>query len=173
MSRKRVGTAVCYLLIAMLGLTVYLSANAATTEDYYDEADRKRAYYLRRYSREIFIYCIYRGDVLSNKVKRCMKDHEKLKNRILYEAQIQLGKRALAQFIYNDCVDYYPENGVARISACVRTWLMLRSELGDEPIEKLIYRKCDSKWRKHGFRAVHNCSLREASYYLENGQLRD
>jgi hypothetical protein len=180
MSRKRVGTRIRYLLIAMIGATVYLSANATTTQvkrdrdqDYYDQIDRKWGYYRQRYSNEIFIYCIYRGDVLSIKVRRCMKAHEKLKNSILGEAQLQLGKRTLAQSVYNGCVDYYPKNGVARISACVRTWLMLRSKLEDESVEKIIYQKCDSKWRKHGFRAVHNCSLHEGSYYLENGQLRD
>lgn len=164
----------------MVGVTVYLSANAATTQvkrdrdqDYYDQIDRKRYYYRQRYSYEIFIYCINRGDVLSIRVRRCMKDHEKLKNSILDEAQRQLGKRTLAQSVYGDCVDYYPRNGVARISACVRTWLMLMSKLENESVEKIIYQKCESKWRKHGFRAVHNCSLHEASYYLENGQLRD
>ena len=180
MSRKRAGIKFCNLIIALFGVTVYLSANAATTQekrdreqDRYYEMERKLEYYQRRYSREIFVYCINRGEVLSIKVRRCMKDHEKLKNSILAEAQLQLGKGSLAQSVYDDCVDYYPRNGVARISACVRTWLMLTSKLEDESVKKIIYQKCESKWRKHGFRAVHNCSLHERDYYLENGQLRD
>ncbi len=102
-----------------------------------------------------------------------MSKQNKLKNNILEYAHDQLGRRSLAQGIYDECLDYYPTSGVKRISKCVKTRLVLRSKLGDETVEKKIYQKCDYKWRKHGLSAIDNCSRMEANYYRDKGTLRD
>jgi hypothetical protein len=131
------------------------------------------------YTEEIFDYCIEKyGTIGSNlaigsRLGSCMKKQDKLRNRILNYAQDQLGRRSLAQGIYDDCIDYYPMNGVARISKCVKTRLALDSKLKDDTIEKIIYQNCDFRWRKHGSGAIHNCSTSEANYYHDKGQLRD
>ena len=102
-----------------------------------------------------------------------MRRQNKIKTGILNYAHDQLGRRSLAQGIYDDCTDYHPKNGVKRIRKCVKTRLMLDRKLEDDIIEKKIYQKCDFKWRKHGSSAINNCSVTEANYYREKGQLRD
>ena len=138
------------------------------------------------YTKEIFDYCIDKNGIkvsyldigtrllaIGSRLGSCMRKQDKLKNRILNYAQDQLGRRSLAQAIYDDCIDYHPMNGVARISKCVRTRLALDSKLKDDTIETIIYQKCDFKWRKHGSGAIDNCSISEANYYRRYGQLRD
>jgi len=100
-----------------------------------------------------------------------MIEQNTIKNRILGVAHDQLGRRSLAQDIYDDCVDYHPINGVARISKCVMTRLVLNSKLENDSVEQEIYQKCDFKWRKHGFRAIDNCARTQANYYRDTGQL--
>ena len=85
------------------------------------------------------------GWAIGSKVGGCMRKQLKLKDKILEYAQDQLGGRTLAQVIYDECTDYYPKNGVARISKCVKTRLMLARKLEDYIVEKKIYQKCDSK----------------------------
>ena len=113
------------------------------------------------------------GFAIGSKVGGCMRKQIKLKDEILKYAQDQLGGRSLAQGIYDECTDYYPKNGVARISKCVKTKLVLDSKLEDDILEKKIYQMCDSKWRKHSSSAINNCSIMEANYYREKGKLRN
>jgi len=182
MRAKRLGIAI----IATVGLMVCISGHAAKDDDAaasdekkfheldeYDQKLRRLDYYQKRYPEEIFEFCTQWHGLLSSKLKGCMRRQVKFKISILSEAQNQLGTRSLAQSVYDDCLDYYPVSGVAIISACVRTRLKLSDKLKDEPIEKVIYQNCNSKWRKHGFTAVNNCCIHEGNYYSENGQLRD
>jgi hypothetical protein len=129
--------------------------------------------YKLTYSKEIFDYCITKHGVYGHMAGNCMSKQDQLKNKILEYAHDRLGRRSLAQSIYDECLDYHPTRGVKRISKCVRTRLVLRSKLGDEAIEKKIYQKCDFKWRKHGASAIDNCSRMEANYYRDQGKLRD
>ena len=102
----------------------------------------------------------------------CMASQKKLKNRILKDAKSALGRRSLAQAMYDECVDYYPMDGVKRVGERVTTKLYLRSKLTDDSGEKKVYQKCDSKWRKHGYRAIHNCASSEVTYYRQWGKYR-
>jgi len=102
-----------------------------------------------------------------------MVRQNKLRDSIIKNANHQLGKPSLAQEIYDECVDYYPTNSVARIGKCVQTRLVLARKLQDDSIEKQIYLKCDLKWRKHGPGAVDNCSRALANRYRDNGQLEE
>jgi len=138
----------------------------------------KHQYYLLKrykliYTQEIYHFCVYKNRLVGSKLKRCLRENDKLKRRILNDAREQLGTQSLAQNIYDDCVDYYPLNGVGRIRKCVRTRLVLDDKLKDITIEEIIYQKCDFKWRKHGSGAIDNCSRAEANYYRDQGQLKD
>ena len=125
------------------------------------------------YTEEIFDYCVKEYGTAGSRLGNCMRGQDKLKNWILEYAQDQLGRRSLAQDIYDDCIDYHPNNGVKRISECVKTRLLLDSRLKDDIVENKIYQKCDFKWRKHGSSAIDNCSRAESTYYREKGQLQD
>ena len=159
------------LCISMLSTALY----AAKTDE---RINLENQYYLLksyklRYTEEIFDYCVEKNGPLASAAGGCMVRQEKIKIRILDYAQDQLGKRSLAQSIYDDCTDYHPKNGVRRIRECVKTRLMLDKKLEDDIIEEKIYQKCTSKWRKHGHRAINNCSVTQATHYREKGQLRD
>ena len=163
------------VLFVLAALIMSVSGSAATTDeqDFY-----KHQYYLLKrykliYTKEIFNFCVYRKRLVGSKLKRCLRENDKLKRRILNDAREQLGTQSLAQNIYDDCVDYYPLNGVGRIRKCVRTRLVLDDKLKDITIEEIIYQKCDFKWRKHGSGAIDNCSRSEANYYRRKGRLRD
>jgi hypothetical protein len=147
---------------------------AKTNEQLFNEHD----YYLLQhyrliYTDEIFEFCTDEHGTIGNKMRSCMIRNDKLKKIILSDALDELGRQSLAQRIYDDCVDYYPMNGVARIGDCVETRLDLAGKLKDDTIEKIIYQKCDFKWRKHGFRSIDSCSSAEARYYRDKGQLKD
>jgi len=129
--------------------------------------------YKLRYTEEIFDYCVEKNGPLVSAAGGCMIRQNKIKERILDYAHDQLGRRSLAQSIYDDCTDYHPKNGVKRISECVKTRLMLGEKLEDDIIEEKIYQKCDFKWRKHGSSAINNCAITEANYYRQKGKLRD
>jgi len=103
----------------------------------------------------------------------CMKKQDKLKNKILSKAKSKLGRLSEAERIYGECVDYHPDNGVSDIGKCVETRMVLVSKLGDNVVEKKIYRKCYLKWVKHGLRAIDNCSRKEANYYRIKGKLQN
>ena len=125
------------------------------------------------YSDEIFEFCVDEHGTTGHKMRSCMIRNDKLKKNILSDALNQFGRQSLAQSIYDDCVDYYPMNGVNRIGNCVETKLDLADKLKDDTIERIIYQKCDFKWRKHGFRAIDSCSRAQARYYRDKGQLKD
>ena len=125
------------------------------------------------YSDEIFDYCVKQHGSVAAAAAGCMSKQDKFKTSILEEAQDQLGTHSLAQEVYDDCLDYYPRHSVQRIRECVRTRLALTSRLQDDDVEKTIYRRCDVKWRDHGFRSVDNCCSAQARYFLQNGKLRE
>ena len=129
--------------------------------------------YKLKYTNEIFDFCVGKYGTTGSAPGGCMIGQNKIKNRILDLAHDQLGRRSLAQDIYDDCLDYHPINGVARISECVRTRLVLNGKLGNDLVENEIYRKCDFKWRKHSFRAIDNCARTQANYFRDKGQLPD
>jgi len=186
------------LCILMLSTALYAAKTGERTSAEYHEYYQKQARLLQHYQqvyageKMLFDYCLgkynvryvkpksfqfgsgfQRGFPIGSKVGSCMRKQIKLKNKILKYAQDQLGGRSLAQGIYDGCTDYYPKNGVARISKCVKTKLVLDSKLEDDIVEKRIYQKCDSKWRKHGSSAINNCSIMEANYYREKGKFRE
>lgn len=157
--------------ILMLSTILY----AAKTEQ---QANSEHDYYLLQhyksiYTEEIFTFCVDAYGTTGHKMRSCMIRNAELKKNILSDALDQLGRQSLAESIYDDCVDFYPLNGVARISECVKTRLDLSGKLQDDKIEKTIYQKCDYIWRKHGFRAINNCSSTEAIYYRDKGFLKD
>ncbi len=141
----------------------------------YAEEETIFDYCVREYNKEnkSFQSGLYGRFDIGSKVGACTRRQVKLKDVILGYAQDQLGERSLAQGIYDECIEYYPESGVTRISKCVKTRIVLDSKLEDDIVEKKIYQKCDSKWRKHGASAINNCSITEANYYRDKGQLRD
>jgi len=158
----------CILMLS----TVLYAAKTDQQENY------EHDYYLLQnykliYTAEIFEFCVDSYGTAGYKMRSCMIRNGNLKKKILSDALDQLGRQSLAQSIYDNCVDYYPMNGVGRISECVKTRLDLSDKLQDDRIEKIIYQKCDSKWHKHGFRAINNCSIAEARYYLDKGLLKD
>ena len=180
------------LCILMLSTALYAAKIGELTSDeyeYYLNEVRLLQHYKQVYAGEkmIFDYCVgkytgapksfqsapFGGFAIGSKLGGCMRKQIKLKDKILEYAQDQLGGRSLAQGIYDECTDYYPKNGVARISKCVKTKLVLDSKLEDDIVEKKIYQKCDSKWRKHRSSAINNCSITEANYYRDKGKLRD
>jgi len=159
------------LCISMLTTALY----AAKTDE---RINLENQYYLLKsyklmYTEEIFDYCVEKNGTIVSAAGACMIRQNKIKNGILDYAHDQLGRRSLAQSIYDDCTDYHPKNGVRRIRECVRTRLMLDRKLEDDIIEEKIYQKCDFKWRKHGSSAINNCSVTEATHYREKGRLRD
>jgi hypothetical protein len=159
------------LCISMLATALY----AAKTDE---RINWENQYYLLKsyklmYTEEIFDYCIEKKGTIVFAAGGCMIRQNKIKNEILDYAHDQLGRRSLAQSIYDDCADYHPKNGAKRISECVKTRLMFDRKLEDDIIKEKIYQKCDFKWRKHGSSAINNCSIMEANYYREKGQLRD
>jgi hypothetical protein len=161
--------------ITLYFLMLSTALDAANTDQ---QTNYENDYYLLQhyqliYTKEIFEFCVDRHGTTGHNMRSCMIRNDKLKMDILSDALDQLGRNSLAQSIYDDCVDYHPMNGVARISECVETRLVLDDKLKDGAIEKVIYQKCDYKWRKHGFKAIDACSRSEARYYRKKGLLRD
>ena len=170
------------LLLVSVSVSVHSTvANALTPEELqiYERQYYQLQYYKLKYPKEIFNYCVDRYgtidkyETLSPALGGCMVRQKKLKDSIIDDAIHQLGGPSLAQEIYDECVDYYPTNSVARIGECVQTRLVLRRKLKADSVEKEIYLKCDLKWRKHGAGAVDNCSRAQANFYRDNGQLEE
>jgi len=183
---------VVMVFLLMLATALYAADTDNPTnhkKEYYEHEFLLLQHYRLIYADEmkIFDYCVakhrkglkssrsapFGGFAIGSKVGSCMRSQINIKEKILDYAQNQLGGRSLAQGIYNECTEYYPKSGATRISKCVKTRLMLDSKLDDDFVEKTIYQKCDFKWRKHGSGAINNCSITEANYYRDKGQLRD
>ena len=162
------------VLVAMTALTISVSVNSAPMDEQgFSEIDYYLLLHLKQaYSEEIFDYCVNKHGPVGYKMQSCMIRNDKLKRKVFADAQDQLGRQSLAQGIYNECLDYYPMQAVARIVRCVETRLVLNSKLKDSTVEKKIYEKCDFKWRKHGALAIDNCARTDASYYRDKGVLR-
>lgn len=186
MNQNRVSVRLGSVIIAAMGLTICFSGHAANDDDSaagieketnqqydYDQRLRRLEIYQKLYSPEIFEFCTDLHGLVSDKLRSCMRTQGKLKNEMLAMAHRQLGERELAESVYNDCLAFYPGTGVARAASCVGIRLMLNLKLGDEPVEKAIYRNCDSKWRRHGMKAVSDCCLHGGNYYLRYGELRE
>jgi hypothetical protein len=133
----------------------------------------KAATYQLTYSSEIFNYCVKKYGTEDDDAADCMASEKKRKDKIISNAKRKLGRLSLAEQFYAECVNYYRPDGVKRIGKCVDTRLVLRKKLGDDAVEKQIYKKCDLKWGNHGFRAIENCSTTESTYYRNNGKLKD
>jgi len=171
-----------FLPVLLLSTTVYFTAAAALTPEelqIYERQYYELQYYKLKYPEEIFNYCVNEYGTIDKygaagpALGGCMVRQKKLRDSIIADAIRRLGSPSLAQEIYDECVDYYPKNSVARIGGCVRTRLVLRRKLQDDSVEKEIYLKCDLKWRKHGSGAVENCARAQANYYRDNGQLKE
>ena len=156
-------------------------AHALTPEEiqFYEQQYYELQHYKLKYPEEIFNYCVDKYGAVYNyraagpALGSCMIRQKKLKDSIIGNAIHELGSPPLAQEIYDECVDYYPTNSVARIGKCVQTRLVLRRKLQADSVEKEIYLKCDLKWRKHSSGAVDNCSRAQANYYRDKGQLKE
>ncbi len=161
------------LSILILALCCGVAAAESTRRDdgrrYDVEALR---YYKTLYSSEIFEYCLNQHGN-SPVLPGCLERQQELKQRLFDRAQAQLGQRSPVQSIYDDCLDFYPDQGVARIRHCVDTRLLLRDKLNDAAAEREIYRRCDKKWRRHGAAPINTCSTHAANYYRDKGRFRD
>lgn len=154
-------------IVVMATLIICASSYAATIN-----ADLLR-YYKKIYAEEIFEYCLDKHTRTRAALGTCMQKNEKLKTKILKNTQYKLGSQFLAERIYNECADYHPVKGVARIGDCVKTRLVLDDKLGFYLVEIEIYQKCNDKWGKYGAGAVDNCSRHEANYFREKGEFLD
>lgn len=171
-----------FLTVLLLTMNLHSTVAFALTPEEIEIYKRKfyeLQYYKLKYTEEIFDYCVDKHgtidkyEALSPALGGCMVRQKKSKDRIIGDANRRLGSPSLAQGIYDECVNYYPKNGVARIGKCVQTRLVLRRKLKASSIEKEIYLKCDLKWRKHGSGAVDNCSRAQANYYQDKGRLEE
>lgn len=130
-------------------------------------------YYRSVYPGEIFGFCWQFHHSEIRKLEKCLDKQLDRRKRILAEARRQTGSNTLARVVYDDCLEYYPANGVGRIGACVDTRLVLFDRVGDIAVEREIYRKCESKWRHSGAPAIDVCCAHEGSYYRRFGEMRD
>lgn len=149
-------------------------AGAASTDRYRDlfrQLEILQAF-RKKYPPEIFSYCTRLEGDQSKHLGSCMLRQAGLKRRLFANAKRRLGERSAVERLYRDCHSFYPRQGVSRIGHCVWARIRLDEMLRDDPVEVKIYRFCDAKWRRQGFRAIDNCSLHQAKYYLENGQFR-
>lgn len=171
-----------FLSVFMLSMNLHFTvAHALTPQELqlYEQQYYELQYYKLKYSEEIFNYCVNKYGTIDKyrtagaALGGCMVRQKKLKDSIIDNAIHELSSPSQAQEFYDECVDYYPTNSIARIGKCVLTRLVLRSKLQADSVEKEIYLKCDLKWRKHGSGAVDNCSRAQANYYRDNGQLEE
>jgi len=163
------------VLLALAMSIVSVPGSAATTEE---QALRDHQYYLLRnykliYPEEIFDYCLDEFGPWTPGLGGCLSKNDKLKRRILNDARDQLGIQSLAHSIYDECLDFYPLEGVKPVGECVYTRLYLRRELDDDTEEKRIYQKCNLKWRPHGYDAVDTCARSEVNFYKRWGKFDD
>lgn len=161
--------------IALAALIMSLSVFAATTDE---QALYEHRYYLLqtyklKYTEEIFDFCVEKYGPFEPGLGSCMRKNDKLKQRILTDAREQLGSQSLAQNIYDDCLDYHPMAGVKPVGECANTKLYLKRELNDDSEERRVYRKCNLKWREHGYDAVDTCARSEVIFYRRWGKYND
>ena len=166
------------LLSALITVPDLVASSHSTQDDHYGNHTHTYFYkfikHLRAiHSKEVFDYCVDEHGVDSRRLPPCLKRQEDIKTGILERAQRQLGLRSLAEFLYHDCLDFYLGEAISKTAACVETRLLLRKRLNQAVAEAEIYRRCDSKWRKHGLRAVKNCSVHAARYFKDTGKYRD
>ena len=159
------------LLFAMAVIIICTPGDAAT--EFTEHEFYLLQHYKLVYPEEIFDFCVQDYGLKGSRLRSCLIRNDKLKQSILNVAQDQLGRRSLAQKIYDECLDYHPNQGVGRIVKCVETRLILASRLKDDTIEEKIYERCDFKWRKHGALAIDNCARTESNYYRDKGVLRE
>jgi hypothetical protein len=158
LAARREQTMRVFLPLLLLSVSVHSTvAHALTPEELqiYERQYYELRYYKLKYPNEIFNYCVDKYgtidndkyETLSPALGGCMVRQKKLKDSIIGDAIHRLGSPSLAQEIYDECVEYYPKNGVTRIGKCVQTRLVLRRKLQADSVEKEIYLKCDLKWR--------------------------
>jgi len=170
------------LAVALLGASVPGFAATpsvpgfATTPE--ERAFQQRQYYLLRqykltYDEEIFDYCVDKFGPLAVSLGGCLRENDRLKRRILDDARDQLGKQSLAQGFYDECLQYYPTDGVKPVGECVDTRLYLHRELDDVTEERRVYHKCDWKWHQHGYDSVATCARSEVTFYRRWGRFNE
>ena len=155
---------------AVLFGVIFLFSFAVESADSKRWGDLER--YKKRYDEEIYEFC-KNAYLFDPALRQCMRRQTKIKNNILADAIDRTGSYDEAIEIYRQCLEYYPIYGVGRIGACVDTMLVLDRKLDDDIAERLIYQKCDEKWRKHGPLSVRNCAGNSANYYRLYGEFRD
>ena len=172
---NRPGIRICQILLAAIGLSACFSGYATAIDEWErDEIPyRKLEYYRQIYDREIFDYCADKYDVSLSKLTTCLRYQAALKKNTLKAAEDQFGNRSLAQFVYDKCLLRYPGTGVSLAVACVNTRIMLNDKIADISVEMVIFQNCAAKWRKHGYKAVHNCCVHSGNYYLRYGEIRE
>lgn len=136
---------------------------------YYERLD----YYSSIYPGEIYRFCYLRFSRDIRRIRSCLRKQQKARDAIFVNAQRQLGKQSRARAVYDECLGYHPDNGIVRVGACVETRLMLHDRVGDDATERIIYRKCELKWRHSLASTIDSCCAHEGRYYRENGRLRD
>ena len=169
----------CFLGVLLFASLTMPGLGQAGDRNEYDTSDEalRRHYLLQRlklrHSAEVFDYCVSRFTLNIGRLPGCMLRQEKIRSNILRRAQEQLGLRSLAESLYFECRDLYPDQSISRSGDCVEAKLILRERLDEADVEAEIYRRCDRKWRRHGARAVKNCVIHGANFYLDKGELRD
>jgi len=163
------------VLIALAALMMSVSGAAATRGE---QALHDHQFYLLqnyklKYTDEIFQYCVGEYGPFGPALGSCMSKNDRLRRRVLNEAREQLGKQSLAQNVYDECLDYYPMEGVKPVGECAYTRLYLQRELNDDSEERRVYRKCNLKWRDQGYGAVDTCARSEVIYYQRWGRYND
>ena len=161
------------IVLVLLATCVYGNTFARDERNITEHEFYLLQHYKLIYTEEIFDFCVDKHGTTGTALGSCMIKQSKLKKMIFNVAHRQLGRRSLVQKVYDECADYYPVVGVARINQCVRTRLMLDTKLENDAIETIIYDNCESKWRKHGASAINNCAVHEANHYREKGRLQE
>jgi len=159
--------------LAALIISVPCFANTANEQALYEHQYYMLRNYKLLYPEEIFDFCVDKFGPYGAGLGSCMRKNEDLKQRILTDAQEQLGNQSLAQGIYDECLEYYPMDGVKPIGECTYTRLYLQRELDDDSEERRVYRKCNLKWREHGYNAIDTCTRSEVNYYRRWGRYND
>lgn len=171
--KNLVAAAILVVALAILPAAAALAQDDLKYPDPYSQGYYERLdYYASMYPNEIYRFCVGRFRQKIRSIRSCLRNQQDARDAVFANAQRKLGTRSLVQAVYDDCLDHHPDYGVGRIGACVETRLMLRDKVQDDSIERIIYQKCESKWRHSGVAAIDVCCAHEGRYYRDNGRLR-
>jgi hypothetical protein len=159
--------------LAALVMSVSVCAATPSEQALYDFQYSMLRNYKLIYTEEIFDFCVDQYGPFGAGLGGCMRRNDDIKQRVLTDAIEQLGRQSLAQSVYDECLDYYPMDGVKPIGECMYTRLFLRRELNDDSEERRVYQKCNLKWREQGYDAVDTCARSEVTYYRRWGRFNE